>query len=381
MERRTLLLGMASLGAVGCGDRTSADGRIAARPVPPEEQRQTIAALRPPKRRRPLVAIVADNRGCETTDLMIPYGVLRRSGLADVAVIAPDVRPIAMMPALSIQPQSTLDAFDLLHPDGADYVIVPAFHHDDRSGPILDWLRGQAASHATVIGICEGAKVLGRAGLLDGRRATTHWYAASPLRRRHPTMQWVPDRRYVVDRGIATTTGVTASLPLSLALVEAIGGPRPAAELSAQLGVNAYDAAHRSDRFGLTAQWLLRLAGNSAAVWNHETIGVPLADGADDIVLGLTADAWSRTYRSKIVTIGTGGAIKTRDGLTIPMDRSDAAEADFVMPLQQMPHAAHSLDLALSNIASRYGTGTAGLVALQLEYAWPAARHARKAGS
>src|SRR3546814_787892 len=135
------------------------------------------------------------NRGSETTDLMIPYAVLTRSGIADVIVVAPDRSPIAMMPALSIRPQSTLGAFDSAHPEGADYVIVPAFHHDDREGPILDWLRKQAVSRATIIGICEGVKVVGRAGLLDGRRATTHWYAIGALQRAYPTMQWVRDRR------------------------------------------------------------------------------------------------------------------------------------------------------------------------------------------
>src|SRR3546814_9652786 len=93
------------------------------------------------------------------------------------------------LPALSIRPQSTLGAFDSAHPEGADYVIVPAFHHDDREGPILDWLRKQAVSRATIIGICEGVKVVGRAGLLDGRRATTHWYAIGALQRAYPTMQ------------------------------------------------------------------------------------------------------------------------------------------------------------------------------------------------
>src|SRR3546814_13165959 len=95
--------------------------------VPPsvEEQRATIAGLRPPKRRRPLVAIVADNRGSETTDLMIPYAVLTRSGISDVIVVAPDRSPIAMMPALSIMPQSTLGAFASAPPAGPDSGIEP----------------------------------------------------------------------------------------------------------------------------------------------------------------------------------------------------------------------------------------------------------------
>ena len=370
MERRLFLMSIVCGGVAACSIGRSGGGPIPAA-ISAEEQRDTIAGLRPPKRRRPVVAIVADNRGSETTDLMIPYAVLKRSGIADVIVVAPDPSPIAMMPALSIQPQSTLDTFDRAHPDGADYVIVPAFHHDDRKGPILDWLRQQAALRATIIGICEGVKVVGRAGLLDGRRATTHWYAIGGLQRAHPTMQWVRDRRYVVDRGVVTTTGVSASIPLSLALIEAIGGPGVAAELSARIGVRTHDAIHQSDRFGLNARWLSRLAANSVAIWNHETVGIPVADGVDDIALGLTADAWSRTYRSQAVTVGQRSSIRTQDGLTVLADRlSDGPASDIFIPLPEKSLPAQSLEVALSGIASRYGDSTAGLVALQLEYAW-----------
>ncbi len=378
MDRRvflgTIVGGAAAFGGVAaCSMGRTGGSGLAPAVLSAEEQRASISGLKAPKRRRPVVAILADNRGSETTDLMIPYAVLKRSGIVDVIVVAPEASPIALMPALSIQPQSTLDAFDLAHPEGADYVIVPAFHHDDREGPILDWLRKQAASRATIIGICEGAKVVGRAGLLDGRRATTHWFAIGGLQRTHPTMEWVRDRRYVVDRAVVTTTGVTASIPLSLALVEAIGGPRAAAELSARLGVTTYDASHQSDRFSLNIEWVAQIAANSAAFWNHETVGIPIADGVDDIALGLTADAWSRTYRSKAVTVGQRSSIRTHDGLMVLTDRLSGGTApDLLVPLPEKSPPAQSLDLVLSGIASRYGDNTAGFVALQLEYVWKA---------
>lgn len=363
-------------GVTACSIGTSRMSGLAPAALSPEEPRETINGMRPPKRRRPVVAILADNRGSETTDLMIPYAVLKRSGAADVIVVAPAPSPIALMPVLSIQPQSTLDAFDRTYPDGADYVVVPAFHHDDRKGPILDWLRRQATLRATIIGICEGARVVGRAGLLDGRRATSHWSAIGSLQRAHPTMRWVRDRRYVVDRGVVTTTGVTASIPLSLALVEAIGGPAAAAELSARIGVASYDALHQGDRFSLNANWVSRAIANSIAIWNHETVGIPIADGVDDIALALTADAWSRTYRSKAVTVAQRSSIRTRDGLVVQTDRlsSGAAAPDVLMPLPEKSLPAQSLDVALFNIASRYGDTTAGFVALQLEYAQKLAR-------
>ncbi len=372
MKRRLFLMGIAGGGLVAaCSSEWSGDKVATAAPLSAEEHRRTIEGLRPPKRRRPLVAIVADNRGSETTDLMIPYAVLTRSGIADVAVLAPDQTPIILMPALSIEPQLTFDAFDLAHPEGADYVIVPAFHHDDQEGPILDWLRKQVASRATIIGICEGARVIGRAGFLDGRRATTHWYAVDSLKRAHPTMTWVPDRRYVVDRGVVTTTGVTASIPLSLALVEAIAGPIAATELSARIGVEHYDATHHSAHFRLGPRSLYSISLNSVAVWNHEIIGIPVLAGVDDISLALSADAWSRTYRSKAVAMSKYRSIRTLDGLKVLINPAPGeASPDVVMPVPESVLPAQSLDVALERIFTRHGGGTSGIVALQLEYLW-----------
>ncbi len=91
--------------------------------------------------------------------------------------------------------------------------------------------------------ICDGTLVLANAGLLEGRRATGHWSEIDDVAKAHPTMQRVRDRRYVVDRGVVTTTGVSASVPVSLALVEAIGGRDRATalarEIGARMGCNA----------------------------------------------------------------------------------------------------------------------------------------------
>ncbi|HEU5058986.1 MAG TPA: DJ-1/PfpI family protein, partial [Kofleriaceae bacterium] len=193
-------------------------GEIAA-----EEQARTLAAMRPPKRARPAIAVIGQNDGTETTDFVVPYAVLAASGAADVLAVAPEARPMRLTPALTIEPQATTADFEARFPGGADYVIVPRI--EDTANPaIVAWIQAQAASGATIVGICSGVKTVAAAGLLDGRAATGHWYDLAELRRQHPTMRWVRDRRYVADRGVVTTTGVSASLPASLALVEAIAG-------------------------------------------------------------------------------------------------------------------------------------------------------------
>ena len=99
-----------------------------------------------------------------------------------------------------------------------------------------------------MIGVCVGAKIVAEAGLLDNKRGTTHWYSLKELREKHPSMQYVPNRRIVVDQGVVTTTGITASMPMSLTLIEAIAGREKAESVARDLGLDHWDARHASDR-------------------------------------------------------------------------------------------------------------------------------------
>ena len=336
-----------------------------AAPIDAAEHARDVAALAP-RRTPPVIAVLGQNDGTETTDFLVPYGVLRESGAAEVLAVATRPGVVALHPALTIQPQAATAEFDARHPDGADYVVVPAMHRAD-DADVLAWVRAQAAKRATIVGVCDGALVLAEAGLLDGRRATAHWYSRDGLRRRHPSVEWVRDRRWVVDRGVVTTTGVTASIPVSVALVEAIAGPPAAEALARRLGVARWDAAHASDAFRLDRGHVRTAAGNWLAPWSHETLGIPVADGVDEIALGLAADAWSRTYRSRATAVAAA-PVTTRRGLTLVPDRA----ADGALPAPPADRPARALDLALAGIAERYGEATAAFVALQLEYGWGA---------
>jgi len=77
-----------------------------------------------------------------------------------------------------------------------------------------------AQSARRTTSVCTGALVLAAAGLLDGRRATTHWASCALLAQRHPQVEVIPDRIYVRDGAVWTSAGVTAGIDLALALVE-----------------------------------------------------------------------------------------------------------------------------------------------------------------
>ena len=286
-----------------------------------EETAAILEHLKPRKRDRPVVAIVGINDETEVTDYVMPYGVLRRAGVAEVVLLATAPGPVKLYPALTVEPHATLTAFDQQHPDGADYVIVPAMSRDDDPA-VLQWLKDQAATGAVIIGVCAGAKVVGEAELLDGKRATTHWYYREELLEKHPSIRYVRDRRLVVDRGVATTTGITASMPMALTLIEAIGGRDKAEAVGREIGVMQWDARHASEAFQLTRPFVLTAIGNTIAFWNREELGIELTPEIDEVSLALIADAWSRTYRSRALTFSqSAGPVESRNGIRIVPDR------------------------------------------------------------
>jgi len=334
-----------------------------------QEADATIAALKPPKRQRPLIAIVGMNDATETTDYLMPYGILKRTDVADVVAVATQPGSVRLYPVLEVMPDASVAEFDARHPQGADYVIVPAMSRDDDPAA-LRWIQGQAAKGAIVIGVCAGAKVVAAAGLLDGKQATTHWFYLDQLLDEHPSIRYVGDRRLVVDRGVVTTTGISASMPMSLTLIEAIAGRAKAEGVAKQLGLNHWDARHASNAFKLTRPFVLTSMGNTLAFWNRERLGIELSPGIDEVSLALVADAWSRTYRSRAVTFAsTPDARQTRNGIRVLPDQVAASwPADRLLPVVGNRPPATALDQALRGIDMRYGSRTAELVAMQLEY-------------
>jgi transcriptional regulator GlxA family with amidase domain len=344
-------------------------------PIAKAEADAMLEALKPRRRQRPLIAIVGINDATETTDYLMPYGVLRRANVADVMALATEPGPVKLFPALRIESRTTVADFDSRQPDGADYVIVPAMSRDD-DPTVLQWLREQAQKGAMIIGVCAGAKVVAEAGLLEGKRGTTHWYFLEELRDKHPSMNYIADRRIVVDGGVATTTGITASMPVSLTLIEAIAGRARAEEVARDIGLTHWDARHDSSAFHFTRPFASTVLKNVMAFWHREELGIELMPGVDEVSLALIADAWSRTYRSRAVTFSRGeGPIETRNGMWIVPDRVAADwPADHRLPAVGVRQPARALDDALQAIAARYGSPTADVVAMQLEYPRPDTR-------
>src|SRR5499427_10200498 len=103
----------------------------------------------------------------------------------------------------------------------ADTIIIPGWRGDDEQPPdaLLRALRAAHRRGARLVSICSGAFVLAAAGLLDGKRATTHWRYVDQLKARFPNVQVEPDVLYVDEGSILTSAGSAAGLDLCLHLV------------------------------------------------------------------------------------------------------------------------------------------------------------------
>jgi transcriptional regulator GlxA family with amidase domain len=165
------------------------------------------------------------------------------------------------------QPVAALDdaAIDTLIVAGA-CTIDDVFRHRE----LVEWLRRRAPAARRVCSVCIGAFLLAEAGLLEGRRAVTHWMHCGLLSSRHPGIRVEPDAIYVQDGQFWTSAGVTAGIDLALALIEQDCGRAAAMHVARVLVVYLRRAGGQSqysvllasqtdsasDKFGELERWI-----------------------------------------------------------------------------------------------------------------------------
>jgi transcriptional regulator GlxA family with amidase domain len=134
-------------------------------------------------------------------------------------IVSPDGAPVVSSSGLTLVP----DAAMAQAPAAIDTLLVAGGLGSEalcRDRAAIDWIAARARRARRVASVCTGAFALAAAGLLDGRRATTHWAAAEELARRHPLVRVDPEPIFVRDGSLWTSAGVTAGMDLALALVE-----------------------------------------------------------------------------------------------------------------------------------------------------------------
>ena len=168
-----------------------------------------------------------------------------------------------------------------------------------RDPALVAWVRAQAASARRVASVCTGAFLLAAAGLLDERRAVTHWTRCAELGRRYPAVRVEPDPIFIRDGDVWTSAGVTAGIDLTLALIEDDLGRALALDVARHLVVflkrpggqaqfsTALSLQKTGDRFGELHAWIA------------ENLSADLSLGALAARAGMSERSFVRHYRSQ----------------------------------------------------------------------------------
>jgi transcriptional regulator GlxA family with amidase domain len=144
----------------------------------------------------------------------------------EVLLVAEQPGPVVATGGLRVLPDVTLESCPPL-----DILVVPGgwgTRTEIDNPRLLAWIAERARQAETVTSVCTGSMLLGRAGLLDGRRATTHWRSLDWMRQSFPTVT-VEDKLHVVEQGnVLTSAGISAGIDLALRVVaryhgEAVG--------------------------------------------------------------------------------------------------------------------------------------------------------------
>jgi transcriptional regulator GlxA family with amidase domain len=196
----------------------------------------------------------------------------------------------------------------------ADTIVVPGTAEPLAPSPpaVLDALRDAAAAGCRIASICTGAFVLAEAGLLDGRRATTHWRGTTDLARLHPAVDVDPDVLFVDDGPILTSAGAAAGLDLCLHMIRADHGAAVAAAA-------ARDAVMPLERPGGQSQFIAHEpptpSGSSLApvlAWLEEHLDEDL--DVDDIAAAamMSSRTLTRQFRRQTGTTPLQWLLRTR---------------------------------------------------------------------
>jgi transcriptional regulator GlxA family with amidase domain len=178
--------------------------------------------------------------GVQALDAVGPAEVFSMAGrVLDAAayrleLVAPVPGPIVASSGLELAPQRGIGAVR----GSIDTLLVAGGKGARRASEdarLILWIQASAARARRVASVCNGAFLLAEAGLLDGRRATTHWAACDALARQYPRIEVDRDPIFVHDGNVYTSAGVTAGIDLALALVEDDLGASVAREVARAL--------------------------------------------------------------------------------------------------------------------------------------------------
>ena len=273
---------------------------------------------------KPTAVVLLGNQGSEVTDVLAPYEVLSESGAFNVYAAAPERRAVTLSGGLDVLPQLSLTELDRrLKGKDPDVIVVPAMPDVGTPAhlPVAEWLREHAEGSGTVVSVCNGARVLADAGLLDGKRATANWAGIDEWQERYRGTEWVRGRRYVEDGNVITAAGVTSGVSATLHVTRAYVGEGAAENLTREIG---YPDRRLGDEpriavNSMTASDAALYVLGASFGWGKPNIGVVLTEGASEIELASVFDVYpGQAFTANTTTLAPGGpeaSVRSEHGL------------------------------------------------------------------
>jgi transcriptional regulator GlxA family with amidase domain len=174
--------------------------------------------------------------GFELLDVFGPaeaYGSVHLDGAFRLMLVAECCGPVR-----SAQGPSAVADYALATAPRLDLILVPGgigTRREVDNPALLEWLRKRAASATLTTSVCTGAALLARSGLLDGRRATTNKRAFAWVASQGPSVNWISQARWVEDGKFATSSGVSAGIDMTLALIARLASAERAEQIAIRM--------------------------------------------------------------------------------------------------------------------------------------------------
>ncbi len=256
-----------------------------------------------------------------------------------VRLVTPGARPIGYNPTVTLQAGEKLER--VTGPIDTLLVSGGVGSQDAAANKVvLAHIRRLARESRRVASVCTGTWILAAAGLLDGRRVTTHWFWADQIAERHPRINVDPGPIFIRDGDVYTSAGVTSALDLTLALIEEDHGPDLARTVARQLVT------------------YLQRPGNQAQM-SMFTAAPPPSDGlvkriADHIAAHLDADL-------TVATLAAEAGVSSRHLTRLFLRHLGQTPGRFIRQArtEAAAHLLTSTSLPLPTVAARCGFGTA----------------------
>jgi transcriptional regulator GlxA family with amidase domain len=242
--------------------------------------------------------------GVQLLDVAGPFDVFAEAGRQignrtayGFELVALDLGPLTASNGIRLLPDATLASAS----EDADTLLVagnPCMADHERHPGVGEWLRRMSKRVRRIGSVCSGAFVLAHAGLLDGKRATTHWNSTGRLAAQFPAVRIEADSIFVKDGAIYTSAGVTAGMDLALALVEEDFGRTVALKVARELVMFLKRPGGQSQFSApLAAQTAERSAIRDVQNWVLENLSQPLSVEELARRAGMSTRNFARSFR------------------------------------------------------------------------------------